>query len=306
MSFRHPMKPRFAPLLLVLALALSPSCAQPAPSPASARQAPPLLAAAPAPAASSAPWKITATAASESISPGLTSLRHSLENPAADPPSRPTLHLIRFDSSENTFKVVDQGDTKPGCYTDLAEAMKQNSCLAGTNGGYFHPDFRPVGLVITDGSRINKFEEAKLLSGLLLVDSTGPRLLRRAEFKDHSGITQLLQAGPYLVDGGRTVAGLSSTPARTRTFVATDGGSGWALGICTRVSLADLGAILANPALTGGFKISRALNLDGGSSSALYFERPATGGAPHHSRSFVDVRNFLGIAGADQVGRTGR
>ncbi len=144
------------------------------------------------------------------------------------------------------------------------------------------------------GVRFNRFENAKLLSGLLMVDGKGPRLLRRAEFEDHPGIEQLLQAGPYLVDGGRTVAGLSNEKERTRTFVATDGRGQWAIGLCTSVNLADLGIILANPALIGGLEIERALNLDGGSSSALYFARES--GPAHHHRSFTSVRNYLGIA----------
>lgn len=276
-----------SPLLAALC-----ACAQsPAPPPPLASPAP--AASAAAPASPKSPWKITATAG-ETLAPGLTYLRNSLEKPAPDGPLRAVLHLVRFESSRYAIVVIDQGDTKPGRYRNLAEAMQRNGCVAGCNGGFFHPDFRPAGLVVADGTRINRFENAKLLSGLLAVDGKGPHLLRRAEFQDNPGITQLLQSGPYLVDRGRAVSGLSTSPLRTRTFIATDAHGAWAIGLCTRVSLADLGTILADSALTGGMRASRALNLDGGSSSALYFER-GQAGSPHHHRSLGTVRNFVGI-----------
>ena len=265
------MRLRFASFLL--ALTLTASCAQPAATSSPRATSPPAVAAVAVATASSTnhSWTLTSGTPAEPLGPGRTYTRQSLQKTDLEDPARSTLHLVRFDRSRYTLKVIDQGNTKPGRYANLAEAMEQNACIAGSNGGGFHPDFRPAGLVVADGKRINKFETAKLLNGLLLVDSKGLRLLRRAEFEDHSGISQLLQSGPFLVDRDQTVSGLSNSLARTRVFVANNGQDEWAIGYCTRVSLADLGDILADPALLDGFKISRALNLDGGSSTSFYF-----------------------------------
>ena len=43
------------------------------------------------------------------------------------------------------------------------------------------------------------------------------------------------------------------------------------LGVCSAVSLAQLGKILALAEAVGKIKVTRALNLDGGSSSAFWF-----------------------------------
>jgi len=45
------------------------------------------------------------------------------------------------------------------------------------------------------------------------------------------------------------------------------------LGVCSEISLAELAKILATMPLGDDFKIQRALNLDGGSSSAFWFAR---------------------------------
>ena len=209
---------------------------------------------------------------------------------------RVTLDLVTFDPRSFTLTVVDQGATDPPTHPSRAAAMQANFCVAGCNGGFFHPDNRPSGLVIAGGQRINRFEQAKLLSGVLLVDAKGPQILRRAEFKDHPGITALLQSGPFLVDGGTTVAGLSASPERRRTFLFTDGSHHWGLGLAGSSSLAELGLILAIPDATGsGCRVTRALNLDGGTSCGLYFDRGA-GERDHAVEPFKRVRNFVGVA----------
>ena len=61
------------------------------------------------------------------------------------------------------------------------------------------------------------------------------------------------------------------------------------------VTLAELGVILADPALVPtGMKIKRALNLDGGSSTALWVQRPGAE-APFYLSEFGIVRDFVGI-----------
>ena len=282
------MKPTTA-LLLVLALNLSVSCAQ------APREQTPVLRAAPAPAAPSpaSGWKLAEAELSTPLGEGITYLRNHLELPGPERGRTATIHFVRFDSSRHQIKVVDRGPEAKR-YRDLEDAMQQHGAVAGCNGGFFHPDYRPLGLVIADGERIHRFETSKLLSGLLLVDGRGPRLLRRAEFKDGPGITQLLQSGPYLVDRGSAVAGLSASPERNRTFIATDGKGEWLIGYTSRLSLADLGRILDDPALLSGFSVTRGLNLDGGSSSSLYVNR-GPGKSPFYYRGFATVRNYLAV-----------
>ncbi len=212
--------------------------------------------------------------------------------------SKRRLQLVFFETQFFTLKVIDQGTAAQPIHENISAAMKASFCLAGCNGGFFHPDFRPLGLMVTDGERINKFETSKLLSGLVIADGSGLRLQRRSEFQDHRGITSLLQAGPFLVDRGAVVKGLSSESARRRTFLVWNGEHGagglWAMGTSSALSLAELGAVLADRDVITEFVPQRALNLDGGSSTGLYFDRGA-GRKDFEVNPYKRVRNFLGI-----------
>jgi len=212
--------------------------------------------------------------------------------------SKRRLQLVFFEARFFTLKVIDQGAATQPVHENISAAMKSSFCLAGCNGGFFHPDFRPLGLMIADGVRTNKFESSKLLSGLVIADGSGLRLQRRSEFRDHRGITSLLQAGPFLVDRGEVVRGLSSEPARRRTFLVWDGAPGragrWAMGTSSALSLAELGEVLADRDVITEFVPQRALNLDGGSSTGLYFDRGA-GRKDFEVNPYKRVRNFLGI-----------
>ena len=68
----------------------------------------------------------------------------------------------------------------------------------------------------------------------------------------------------------------------------------WALVSSSAVTLEELGAILADPALLpAGLHAERALNLDGGSSTALWVRQP--GAEPFSIPEFGIVRDFVGI-----------
>jgi uncharacterized protein YigE (DUF2233 family) len=208
---------------------------------------------------------------------------------------RITAHLAFFTSRAFRLEVIDLGAGPQPNYSTLEEACRAEGCIAGVNGGFFHDDWRPAGLVISRGNRINRFETAKLLSGVVYSDSRGIHLLRRSRFKDHPGITALLQTGPYLVEGGQPVRGLSASDPGRRTFIATDWRGHWVLGATSSaLTLADLAECLASPEVLASWRIDRAINLDGGSSTGFFFDRGAdmTAVTLH---PWKRVRNLLGI-----------
>ena len=168
--------------------------------------------------------------------------------------------------------------------------MEENGCLAGTNGAYFHPDFTPVGLEISNGRQIHPLEHGKLISGMVVVNRGRVSLLRVGEFKPAPSIQTALQSGPFLIDQGQPVPGLNAIKRAYRTVVLSDGKGGCALLMAESVTLAEMARILAAPGVIPEMKISRALNLDGGSSSAVWVSQP-----PVYLREFKRVRNFLAV-----------
>jgi uncharacterized protein YigE (DUF2233 family) len=178
-----------------------------------------------------------------------------------------TVDLALFSTKSATLRVIDN----PTGEDDLAAVVRRGRGLAGVNGGYFDPQKAPVGLLISDGKLIAPFRKARLLSGVLVVTKGRVELVRSAEYSSRKGATAALQCGPFLVDAGQVVPGLNDTRSARRTFVLTGGTDRAAIGFCSSVTLAELGEILATPRLTPDLKVQRALNLDGGSSSAFWF-----------------------------------
>jgi hypothetical protein len=194
---------------------------------------------------------------------------------------------VLFNDKQARFAVIDNPSRGP-----LGEVMTKADALAGMNGGYFHADGTPVGLVIADGAKRHPFERAKLLSGVFVVTKGRPRLVRSGAYEPAKADSDALQAGPFLVDGGRPVAGLNNARLALRTVVATDGAGRWALLWLSHCTLADAAAVLASREVFPDFPIVRALNLDGGSSTGLWV---ATQPKPFYLREMGRVRNFLAV-----------
>jgi exopolysaccharide biosynthesis protein len=196
------------------------------------------------------------------------------------------LNLALFSTRSATLRVVDN----PTGADDLAAVMRRTRGVAGVNGGYFDPQDAPLGLVISDGKLIAPLRKARLLSGVIVVTKGRVELLRYAEYSFRKSVTAALQGGPFLVDGSNVVPGLNDTRSARRTFILTGGSDRVGVGFCSRVTLAELGDILATPRIVPELKVQRALNLDGGSSSAFGF---AGEGGPFSIREQKTVRNFV-------------
>ena len=197
---------------------------------------------------------------------------------------------VTFDVRAATFQVIDN---PPASRVPLVTALISSGAIAGINGSYFHEDFRPLGLVASRGRILHAFERAKLLSGVLLVKKTQIELVRSSQFVPDSTPEEALQAGPWLLEGGTAVAGLNTERLARRSVVATDGKGHWALLVSDPVTLAEMSEILSLRDLPGAWTVKKALNLDGGSSTAL--------AALSDSKpvilisSFGPVRNYLAI-----------
>jgi hypothetical protein len=75
--------------------------------------------------------------------------------------------------------------------------------------------------------------------------------------------------------------------------VLTDCAGRWAIGLCEHVTLRELSDLLCAKRVITELEVERALNLDGGSSSGLWFRGPD--GEEHYDREFATVRNFLAV-----------
>ena len=199
---------------------------------------------------------------------------------------RAMVDLALFSAKSSKLRVIDNADG-----ATLSDAMRRTNCIAGINGGYFDPSFAPLGLRIIDGKVTSRLTRGRLMSGVLASDNTS-HIFRVAEFSSlRRRPNAAIECGPFLVDLAKPVRGLEAMRAARRTFAATGSGDRAALGFCSDATLADLASILATP--LGDFKIQRALNFDGGSSSAFWFRRGD--GTAFSIPEEKAVRDFVGI-----------
>ena len=208
----------------------------------------------------SAAWSVDSSETEKGLAAGVEHRRVVLRETSSE--EKATMDLALFSPKSVVLRVADN----PAGEEDLASVMNKTRGVAGVNGGYFDPQNAPVGLLISNGKLIAPFRKARLLSGVLVSAKGRIELLRAAEYSSRKTATAALQCGPFLVDGGKPVAGLNNTRPARRTFVFTTADRA-AIGYCSSVTLAELADVLA----ASGFKAQRALNLDGGSSSAFWF-----------------------------------
>ncbi len=197
---------------------------------------------------------------------------------------------MTFDSRTHRLAIADQAGGPGSRWADAAAAGRDLGGIAAVNAGFFTPEGKPLGLVVTGGKRVSPVNNSSSLGAGLFIGGSSPALLRRGSA---TGSPEVLQSGPFLVENGRATAGLSTDSSTARTILGWDGGSGWFIARTGACSLAGLGQALRGNQV-GGVKARTVLNLDGGRSSDLWVASSVPGG-PVSLRPFWNkpVRNFL-------------
>jgi len=236
-------------------------------------------------ASAQAEWKVL-SAESE---PGRGGIEHRhviVEDDAAD--KRVVFDVAVFSAKSTGLRVIDnpQGQS-------LAAVMKREKCVCGVNGGYFDTEFKPIGLRVADGTTFSPLRRARLITGILLQSDRGIDVVRVSEFSRTKKIITAIQSGPFLVEGNKLIRGLNDSQVARRTFAGIATNDRAFLGVCSDVSLAGLANIVATSPIVADSKIQRAMNLDGGSSSAFWFARED--GSAFSISERKPVRDFVAV-----------
>lgn len=199
-----------------------------------------------------------------------------------------TFHIATFDSKEYHLAVADQN---PG--EKWISAKQANSALNGVaaiNGGFFNTNGKPLGLVHASGESSGVWNTtSSLASGVYQYDGT-PNLKRNR--RADKSARELLQTGPFLVENGAIVSGLSNRRSAQRSVILWDGKNHWGIAMTSTCTLANLApAIKALPSL---FPNKTALNLDGGRSCDLFVSSSVKDGGIQKGHWLKSaVRNYL-------------
>jgi hypothetical protein len=236
--------------------------------------------------AARAQWTISSSGSQGTGAAGVT---HIVTEASEAAGARATVHLAVFPMKTATLRVIDSGGGPAPA--PLAETMQAADAIAGVNGGYFTREYGAVGLLVSDGRVVAPQQNARLLSGVVSVTNSRVQVQRTAEFSLKNKPTAARQCGPFLVEGSKPVPGLNDTRAARRTFVMVSGDRA-AIGYSSAVTLAQLALLLATPGAVGDLKVTRALNLDGGSSSGFWFNGSS---GPFLISERKRVRDYLAV-----------
>jgi exopolysaccharide biosynthesis protein len=236
-------------------------------------------------ASAQAEWKIL-SAESESGRAGIEHRHVVVEDAAAG--QRVSVDVTVFSAKSTALRVIDNPDAQ-----SLGAVMKRDKCVCGVNGGYFDTEFKPIGLRVADGTTVSPSRRARLITGILLQSDRGIAVVRVSEFSRTKKIVAAIQSGPFLVEGSKRIRGLNDSQLARRTFAGLTTNGCAFLGVCSDVSLAELANILATTPIVADSKIRRAMNLDGGSSSAFWFEHED--GSAFSISGRKPVRDFVGV-----------
>jgi uncharacterized protein YigE (DUF2233 family) len=212
-----------------------------------------------------AEWKIVSTESE----PGRAGIDHRhvvVEDVHAG--QRVAVDVAVFSAKSTALRIIDNPDGQ-----SLSAMMKREKFVCGVNGGYFDTEFKPIGLRVADGTTFSPLRRARLITGILLQSERGVDVIRLSEFSGTKKIIAAVQSGPFLVDANKRIRGLNDSQLARRTFAGIATNDHAFLGICSDVSLAELANILATTPVVADSKTRRAINLDGGSSSAFWFAR---------------------------------
>lgn len=197
---------------------------------------------------------------------------------------RADLDVAIFSSKSCTLRVIDNPDGDR-----LASLMKRDGYVCGINGGYFDENFKPIGLRVMNAETMAPLKRARLITGVLLASPRGVQIVRAREFSQRQKPTAAIQCGPFLVDSSQSVRGLNDSAPARRTFAATGGSERALVGVSSEVSLANLAKILT----AADLNIQRAMNFDGGSSTAFWFARE--NGSAFSIPEYKSVRDFVAV-----------
>jgi exopolysaccharide biosynthesis protein len=227
----------------------------------------------------------------ETLQDGLEYREIKLERP------RPlTMLQLRCDPAKVRFNLLLatdlKGQPRSATASKVAEELGQ---IAVFNSSYFGHEMEVLGYTERLGHILNDDLPDGIFSAFFYWDGRRAGFKRRGESLPKN-VPVLFQAGPRLVWDGRAVEGLDSGALANRTALTVDpqGRVGVVvIGGLALTTLAELPTLLSRPVEAGGMGATRALNLDGGSSTQFYLK---SGKTKKSLLGRVKVPVFLGVS----------
>lgn len=200
------------------------------------------------------------------------------------------LHVFRVNPKRFRFRVVQAKDYGKSALSAKSLAQ-QSKALLVINGGFFDKTHKSLGLLVNDGQELNGMHPTDWWHLFQFRKNEG-KVVSKKHFILRKDTEMALQAGPRLVVNNRIPKLKFSLDRRSGVGIHKSGDILLAVSNETEISLAAFAQILNKPEREGGFDVAYALNLDGGSSSQLYFHGKDFN---QEVRGFHSVPNGIGV-----------
>ncbi len=179
------------------------------------------------------------------------------------------VRILRIDPDRFQVRMIDSR-TFGVDRMEIKTLARRAQALAAINGGFFLPDYRPLGFLIVDGREANPLRKADW--GIFLMQNNRPRIIHTKEFQNEWKVTQALQVGPRLVVDGKEKIMKKQAARRSALGVTLNHQVILLNTEDTEAYFQDLARIFRLPASEGGLECRDALALDGGGSAQMYAE----------------------------------
>jgi len=176
------------------------------------------------------------------------------------------VHVVAIQRGAGELRILDaqKKDRKRARVQELAQA---SGALAAINASFFLEDGTPLGLRISQGSRLSPIR--KVDWGVFSIEEDGtPDLVHVRDWRDRPAIRFALQSGPRLVVDGKALTFKPNIGRRSAICMRADA-TVLLVATARPVTLLELATYLQRSPEEGGLGCHQALNLDGGSSTQL-------------------------------------
>jgi uncharacterized protein YigE (DUF2233 family) len=174
--------------------------------------------------------------------------------------------IYPLDPAEVSLQVVEAPLDLARPLANAVDFRKAVHGYAAVNGGYFDPQFKPLGLLVSQGRELSRLRRVD--HGIFYLAGHHAGLQHARQWQPPADLEFAVECGPRLLVDGKPL--IFREGVARRVAIGADAQGRVVLAVTEGVlTLTELATLLAAPADKGGPALVLALNLDGGSSTML-------------------------------------
>ena len=182
---------------------------------------------------------------------------------------RGKLHSLRFAPQAYAMEITFADETLSIKAAHVKKLAKKARALLAINGGFFTPQYQPLGLRISGGQILNPLRNTSWW-GVFYMKNNQPHIVSAKSFRRSNKIQFAIQAGPRLLINNTIPHLKGGLAERSALGITRDGKVVVVITEHAPLSTTQLAKIMNTQESQGGLECTNALNLDGGSSSQMY------------------------------------